>query len=67
MYGIMWSRIFRIMDDDGSKKLDYQEFKKGVHDYGLVVDDDVSCYSNIYYFSVHVISSHLTSQVFPSC
>ena len=30
------------MDDDGSKKLDYQEFKKGVHDYGLVMDDDVS-------------------------
>ena len=31
------------MDDDGSKKLDYQEFKKGVHDYWLVMDDDVSC------------------------
>ncbi|XP_065905567.1 calcyphosin-like protein [Dysidea avara] len=32
-------RIFRIMDDDGSKKLDYDEFKKGIHDYGLVMED----------------------------
>jgi len=30
------------MDDDGSKKLDYEEFKKGIHDYGLVMEDPVS-------------------------
>lgn len=35
-------RIFRIMDDDGSKNLDYQEFKKGLHDYGLSIDESVS-------------------------
>ena len=34
-------RIFRVMDDDGSKKLDYDEFKKGIHDYGLVMEDPV--------------------------
>ena len=30
------------MDDDGSKKLDFDEFKKGIHDYGLLVEDAVS-------------------------
>ena len=29
------------MDDDGSRTLDFKEFKKGVHDYGLVLDDGV--------------------------
>jgi len=28
-------RMFRIIDDDGSRKLDLNEFKKGLHDYGL--------------------------------
>lgn len=31
-------RVFRIMDDDGSKSLDLEEFKKGLHDYGLSVE-----------------------------
>ena len=35
-------RVFRIMDDDGSKKLDFEEFKKGIHDYGLLMEDAVS-------------------------
>ncbi|XP_030048894.1 calcyphosin-like protein isoform X2 [Microcaecilia unicolor] len=30
-------RAFRIMDDDGSKNLDFKEFLKGLHDYGLVI------------------------------
>ena len=30
------------MDDDGSKSLDLAEFKKGIRDYGLVIDDAVS-------------------------
>ena len=30
------------MDDDGSKNLDYQEFKKGLHDYGLSLEESVS-------------------------
>ena len=29
------------MDDDGSKSLDYDEFKKGVHDYGASLEEDV--------------------------
>ena len=35
-------RVFRIIDDDGSKSLDFSEFKKGLKDYGLSVSDAVS-------------------------
>lgn len=35
-------RAFRIMDDDGNRKLDKREFKKGVHDYGLDIPNDVT-------------------------
>ncbi|KXJ15948.1 Calcyphosin-like protein [Exaiptasia diaphana] len=31
-------RVFRIMDDDGNRKLDFQEFKKGLKDYGLILE-----------------------------
>lgn len=30
------------MDDDGSKSLSYVEFKKGIHDYGVDLEEDVS-------------------------
>ncbi|XP_056324372.1 calcyphosine-like a [Danio aesculapii] len=33
-------RMFRIMDDDGSKSLDFQEFAKGLQDYGVSVGRD---------------------------
>lgn len=29
------------MDDDESKSLDFKEFKKGIHDYGLLMEDEV--------------------------
>ncbi|KAK3749735.1 hypothetical protein RRG08_046240 [Elysia crispata] len=29
-------RSFRIMDDSGNKELDFEEFSKGLNDYGLV-------------------------------
>ena len=32
-------RTFRIMDDDESRSLDFKEFKKGIHDYGLLMED----------------------------
>ncbi|XP_003390641.1 PREDICTED: calcyphosin-like protein [Amphimedon queenslandica] len=35
-------RVFRIMDDDGSRSLSYDEFKKGLHDYGLSLTDSES-------------------------
>ena len=35
-------RQFRNIDDDGSKSLDYEEFKKGLQDFGLTFADDVS-------------------------
>lgn len=28
-------RLFRIIDDNGNKKLDFNEFKKGINEYGL--------------------------------
>jgi len=31
-------RTFRIFDDDGSKSLDFNEFKKGLRDYGLYLE-----------------------------
>ncbi|XP_041356962.1 calcyphosin-like protein isoform X1 [Gigantopelta aegis] len=37
------SRTFKIMDDDESRSLDFKEFKKGIHDYGLteMSDEDI--------------------------
>lgn len=29
------------MDDDESKSLDFKEFKKGIHDYGLLMEDSI--------------------------
>ena len=34
-------RVFRIIDDDGSRSLDLAEFKKGLKDYGVSVSDTV--------------------------
>ncbi|XP_017845817.1 calcyphosin-like protein [Drosophila busckii] len=33
------ARAFRIMDDDGSKSLNMEEFKKGINDWGLDISD----------------------------
>ncbi|XP_063681109.1 calcyphosin-like protein isoform X2 [Bolinopsis microptera] len=33
-------RAFRIMDDDSNKRLDMSEFKKGISDYGLVLENE---------------------------
>ena len=30
------------MDDDGSKSLDFAEFKKGLNDYGMGVSEEVT-------------------------
>ena len=29
------------MDDDESRSLDFKEFKKGIHDYGILMEDSV--------------------------
>ncbi|XP_065070277.1 calcyphosin-like protein isoform X2 [Rhopilema esculentum] len=31
-------RVFRIMDDDGNRRLDLNEFKKGLREYGLILE-----------------------------
>ena len=39
--GIMGlGRTFKIMDDDGSHTLTFPEFKKGMHDYGVYLNED---------------------------
>ena len=40
-------RIFRIMDDNGDRKLDLAEFKKGLHDFGVILEDDDE-YSDVF-------------------
>uniref|UniRef100_A0A8D0G434 Calcyphosine like n=1 Tax=Sphenodon punctatus TaxID=8508 RepID=A0A8D0G434_SPHPU len=32
------SRVFRIMDDDNSRSLDFKEFMKGLNDYAVMID-----------------------------
>ena len=56
-------RVFRIMDDDGSKSLDLEEFKKGLHDYGLSVEPAVSTFRG----SVLLPFSKLTSWLIVLC
>eukprot|EP00049_Salpingoeca_infusionum_P004198 m.75659 g.75659 ORF g.75659 m.75659 type:complete len:223 (+) comp12454_c4_seq1:52-720(+) len=34
------SRVFRIMDDNGDGTLQFSEFRKGLDDYGVYLDDD---------------------------
>lgn len=38
---LAYFRVFRIMDDDGSRSLDFNEFKKGVREYGLYMEPQV--------------------------
>jgi len=33
-------RCFRVMDDDRSRTLDFAEFKKGMHDFGVDLEPD---------------------------
>lgn len=33
-------RTFRIMDDDENRSLDFKEFRKGIHDYGIDMEDN---------------------------
>ena len=35
LFNLIYFSLFKIMDDDGSKKLSFDEFKKGVEEYGL--------------------------------
>ncbi|XP_070563688.1 calcyphosin-like protein [Ptychodera flava] len=32
-------RVFKIMDDDGNRMLDFKEFKKGLNDYNIMVEN----------------------------
>lgn len=60
------------MDDDSNKKLDMSEFKKGISDYGLVLEDGVSktfYLCQIKFFSFNLMTEpnifmHLTDYTF---
>ncbi|XP_077203089.1 calcyphosin-like protein [Paroedura picta] len=34
------ARVFRIMDDDNSRSLDFKEFLKGLHDYAVLIEKE---------------------------
>lgn len=36
------NRLFRNMDDDGSKSLSLDEFKKGITEFGIDMEEDVN-------------------------
>ena len=52
-------RMFRRMDDDHSKQLGYEEFRKGVHDTGLELGEE-ECRSVLgsHWLMVTILSSH---------
>ena len=39
-HGRIHHRVFKIMDDDGSRTLSLQELKKGLHDYGVDLSNE---------------------------
>ena len=39
----LFFRVFKIMDDDQNRTLDFNEFKKGIRDYGLYLEPKVIC------------------------
>ena len=51
--------MFRRMDDDHSKQLGYEEFRKGVHDTGLELGEE-ECRSVLgsHWLMVTILSSH---------
>ena len=57
-------RQFRNIDDDGSKSLDYAEFKKGLQDFGLTFADDVSLYCRLNVFYMY-IGDNVTTFLLP--
>jgi hypothetical protein len=38
------------MDDNGSKSLDFEEFKKGLHDYDVTLEDKVRNSQNVIFW-----------------
>ena len=58
-------RVFRIIDDDGSRSLDFSEFKKGLKDYGVAVSDAVGADSVVqggqWYCHRPVLTHHLSA------
>ena len=47
---ILVCRTFRIYDDDGSKNMNFEEFKQGLKDYGLDLSNEVWTAISFYTF-----------------
>ena len=45
-------RVFRIMDDDKNRTLDFTEFKKGIREYGLQLEPKVHVMISRHYWHV---------------
>ena len=48
LHNLSYFRVFRIMDDDQNRSLDFNEFKKGMKEYGLYLEPKVCCHRNLF-------------------
>lgn len=58
----MLFRVFKIMDDDQNRNLDFNEFKKGIRDYGLHLEPKVILLSHSQYMYNIILKTVVTGK-----
>lgn len=58
----MLFRVFKIMDDDQNRNLDFNEFKKGIRDYGLHLEPKVILLSRSQYMYNIILKTVVTGK-----